>query len=460
MRITTVSMLTLLLAPLLACAQQSEASRRILERNKMFVPQVIEVADNVYTAIGYQVSANSMIVGDDGVIIVDPGQQLVGGQQVADAFAEITDLPVRAIIYTHGHGDHTTAAPIFYTEDQGIQVWARSNYPSEEISNQERGYVSGVRASNSQGFDLRPEQKMGIGVAIPPERPVAGGITDGVRGAPPPRPPRIDPTHTFHAERVSLEIAGVELELVAAPGETADQLYVWLPEQRVVFAGDNFYQSWPNVYPLRGTAQRSVRDWADSIDKMVQEVPLHVVGGHTTPILNDALEVLTNYRDAMRWVIDRTVEGAKAYMTPDELVEYAALPERYAELDYLGEYYGSVEGTIRTIYAQELGWFDGDPLTLHIESPVEQAQRFADLAGGNDELMEHAREALADDDPRGAAEYARAVTRLEPDNAEAWQLLADALYVVGERTFNLPMRNVTISSANRFSETAEELSGR
>ena len=67
------------------------------------------------------------------------------------------------------------------------------------------------------------------------------------------------PTHTFHAERVSLEIAGVELELVAAPGETADQLYVWLPEQRVIFAGDNYYQSWPNVYPLRGTAQRSMR---------------------------------------------------------------------------------------------------------------------------------------------------------------------------------------------------------
>jgi uncharacterized sulfatase len=458
MRTATISIVLSAVVPLVACAQPSEPSEatlRLLERNKMFEPQVFQVADNVYTALGYQVSANSMIIGDDGVIIVDPGQQIPGGRQVLEAFREITDLPVRGIIYTHGHADHTTAAPVFYSEDQGIQVWARSNYPSEAITLRERGYQGGVRASNMQGFDLPPEQKIGVGIAIPPERPVAGGITVGT-DAPPPPPP-VEPTHTFETERVSIEIAGVELELVAAPGETADQLYVWLPEQRVVFAGDNFYQSWPNVYPLRGTAQRSVRNWITSIDKMIQEDPLHVVGGHTAPIFDDAVEVLTNYRDAMQWVVDRTVEGTKAYLTPDELVEYAALPERFAGLDYLAPYYGSIEGTIRTIYAQEIGWFDGDPLTLHRESPAQQSRRIADLAGGVDELMAHARNAMADDDPLGAAQFAQHVTRLEPDNGEAWLLMADALAVVGERTFNAPSRNYTLSSSNRFRRRAAEL---
>ena len=54
-------------------------------------------------------------------------------------------------------------------------------------------------------------------------------------------------------------------------------------------------------------------------------------------------------------VVDRTIEGARQYMTPDELVEYAALPEHLAELDYLADYYGSVWGTVRDIYAQDLG---------------------------------------------------------------------------------------------------------
>lgn len=72
-------------------AQQSEATKRLLARNKMFEPDIIRVADNVYTAIGYTVSANSMIVGDNGVIIVDPGQKMVGARKIREEFEKITD---------------------------------------------------------------------------------------------------------------------------------------------------------------------------------------------------------------------------------------------------------------------------------------------------------------------------------------------------------------------------------
>jgi len=452
-----------------AFAQQSPATKRLLERNKMFQPSIIKVADNVYTAIGYQVTANSMIIGDDGVIIVDPGQAPVFASRVRKAFEEITDKPVKAIIYTHSHGDHVNGAAAFYEAGKGIEVWARSNFGSESARNQMTGLEGGVRASNTQGFDLKPEQKIGVGVAIPPDRRPAGSLmVDGGarsgggqaqgqqaatgRG----QFTQVDPTHTFSEDRKRIEISGVTLDLVSAPGETADQLYVWLPDRKVVFAGDNFYQSWPNVYPLRGTARRSIRDWISSVDKMAQEGPIHLVGGHTTPMLNNAAEVLTNYRDAMQWVYDRTIEGAKKYMTPDELVEYAALPEKYAQLDYLGSYYGSVEGTIRDIYAQDLGWFDGDPLNLHRESPVKQSQRMADLLGGVHVLMSKAREAMDAEDYLGAAQLAQHVIRLRPENKGAKRLLGEALLILGERTFNAPMRNYTISSANRYIAEAEE----
>ena len=436
-----------------AAAQQSEATRRLLERNEMFEPAIIEVAENVYTAIGYQVSANTMIVGDDGVVIVDPGQQVAGARLLRAEFERITDLPVRAIVYTHGHADHTNGAAAFYEPEAGIEVWARSNYWSEPNRVAAAGLTGGARPSNTQGFDLRPEQKISVGIAIPPERPPAGSNqVDGV--GPQAQPVRIAPTHTFSEERVSLQIAGITLDLVAAPGETADQLYVWLPEQRVVFAGDNFYQSWPNVYPLRGTARRSIRDWISSIDSMIQENPLHVVGGHTTPMLGNAVEVRTNFRDAMLWVLDRTIEGAKQYLTPDELVEYAALPPHLAELDYLADYYGSVWGTVRDIYAQDLGWFDGDPLNLHRENPLRQSERMAELVGGVDVLWTKAREAMTLDDPLGAAQLAQHVIRLRPDDPAPKLLMADALDIIGERTFNAPARNYTLSSANRYRSQA------
>ena len=194
----------------------------------------------------------------------------------------------------------------------------------------------------------------------------------------------------------------MQLELVAAPGETADQLYIWLPEQRLLFAGDNVFHTWPNVYPLRGT-NRSIRDWIASLDKMIQQGPELLVPGHGNPVTENVVEQLTNRRDAMQWVYDRTIEGAKSFMTPDELVEYVTLPERFASLDYLADYYGSVWGTVRQIYAQELGWFDGDPLNLHRKSPVEQSQRMADWLGGVDRMLEMARDALALGDALGAA---------------------------------------------------------
>ena len=446
-------------APLIA--QQSEATKRLIERNKMFEPTVIQVAENVYTAIGYQVSANSMIVGSDGVIIVDPGQMPSAAGKVRAAFEEITELPVRAIVYTHAHGDHTNGAPAFYEPGKGIQVWARENFGSETSIVRRKNLGGGLRRSNSQGFDLPMEQRLGIGIAIPPARRPAGNMMqDGVRPAnrpPATRPPaRVPPTHKFGEERKKVTVAGISLELVKAPGETADQLYVWYPERRVVFAGDNFYQSWPNVYPLRGTARRSLRDWIASVDKMVQEKPLHVVGGHTAPILDEAAAVLTNYRDAMQWVLDRTLEGLRKYMTPDELVEYVRLPENLADLDYLADYYGTVEGTVRDLYAQDLGWFDGDALSLHRESPRRQSERMAALAGGVDSLMTKAKEAMDGDDPLGAAQLLRHIIRLQPQDRAAKLLMADALAIIGERTLNGPVRNYTLSSSNRYRREAEQ----
>ncbi len=437
---------------------QSDATTKLLDRNKMFEKQIIEVADGVYTAIGYTVSANSMIVGEDGVVIIDPGQLPGASRLVREEFEKITDKPVRAIIYTHGHNDHTNGAIAFYDDNKGIEVWARSNFKAETRRQADVGLSAGARPSNTQGFDLRDEQKISVGIAIPPPRPPKGGVNaPGVKTATVRQSGTVPPTHLFEGDRLSLEIAGIRLDLVAAPGETDDQLYVWLPEQRVVFAGDNFYQSWPNIYPLRGTARRSTRDWIATLARMMAEEPLVLVGGHTTPITANTMTVLSNYHDALKWVHDKTIEGAKKFLTPDELVEYAALPDHLAELDYLQDYYGSVWGTVRDIYAQDLGWFDGNPLNLHRENPVQQAQRMADLVGGEEQLMSRALAEMASGDELGAAQLAWHVTKLQPDNADAYQLLGDALAVIAERTFNAPARNYTFSSSNRYLKKAEEL---
>lgn len=435
----------------------SVATQKLAKRNQMFGPQIIPLADNIYVSSGYSVTSNSMIVGDDGVIIIDPGQTPAASAKVKAEFEKITDKPVKAIIYTHGHNDHTGGASVFYQQGRGIEVWARDNYGSEKSTTAAAGLTEGGRPFNTQGFDLLPEQKIGIGIAIPPaSRPAGGMIADGTANDGQSGAVIIEPTHTFANDRRKLYISGIAIELVKAPGETDDQLYVWLPEQQVLFAGDNFYQSWPNTYPLRGTARRSVRDWIESLGKMIAEEPKVVVGGHTTPMEN-ATEVLTNYRDALKWVHDKTITGIQMHMTPDELVEIAALPPQYASLDYLQDYYGSVAGTVRDIYAQDMGWFDGDPINLHREHPREQASRIAHLLGSEYKILTQARILFQEGDLIGAATLAKHYTVLHPESAQGWQIMGEALQVIAEQTFNTPTRNYTLSASNRYLQQAKKL---
>ena len=53
-----------------------------------------------------------MLIGPDGVVIVDVTESYESGQEVFAAFRNITKKPVRAIIYTHNHADHTYGAKV------------------------------------------------------------------------------------------------------------------------------------------------------------------------------------------------------------------------------------------------------------------------------------------------------------------------------------------------------------
>ena len=57
---------------------------------------------------------------------------------------------------------------------------------------------------------------------------------------------KISPTKTF-SKRLSVCLAGLELEVVHAPGETDDQIIVWYPHKKVLFPADNIYKAFPNL---------------------------------------------------------------------------------------------------------------------------------------------------------------------------------------------------------------------
>ncbi|EDL59533.1 alkyl/aryl-sulfatase [Gimesia maris] len=437
----------LLATPLFA--QENAATQKLTEQSKQFDEQVIQVAENVYTAVGFSVSNVSMIVGDDGVIIIDTGMMVGDANRIMAEFRKLTDKPVKAIIFTHSHGDHTGGSAAFIGNERP-QIWAHKNYGSEAEPLVAGGVTfQRVRGARQAGFKLPPEQRINNGIA-PVRYPRRGGQAFASGDA-------TRPTHFLEDERTTIKVAGVELELVSSPGETNDQLFVWDPTGKVLFAGDNFYRSFPNLYAIRGTPNRSVRLWAESLDKLADNDAAALVGGHTRPILgaSKVKQVLKDYHDAVQFIHDKTVEGMNKGMTPDELVEYVQLPENLASKDYLQPFYGHPEWGVRSVFNGYLGWFDGNPTNLFRLSPKSEAERVAKLAGGTDKLLASAHDALAADDNQWAAQLADHLLAIEPGNPTAMQIKADALTRLARNMVNATARNYYLSVARELREKTQ-----
>lgn len=440
--VTGILILVLGLLPNTSPAQETEATKRLKARSLELREDIIRVTDNVYTSVGHTVSTVSMIIGDDGLVIIDAGQQVRYSSKILAEFRKISDKPIKAVIITHGHGDHTGGLSVF-TQGGNTEIWARENYGSEAIRTQAIG-LRNAKGAYATGWLLPPEKRINNGVAPAQPRPE--------------RRERIAPNRTFSESRKTLTVAGITLELVAAPGETADQLYVWYPEKKVIFAGDNFYRSFPNIYPLRGLARRSAVDWANSVDMMLQEGPVHLVGGHTRPYsgADTVTEVLTNYRDAIRFVFEKSIEGMNKGLSMRELVEYVQLPAHLAEKDYLGEYYGKVSFVVQDIYVQNRGWFDGNSTNLQRLSPREEASRMAELVGGPSQLLKKAERALQSGDYQWAAQLADHLLFLDKNAVAPKRIKADAFEAMADFMLNAPGRNHYLTEAQEIRKEIEE----
>src|SRR6266550_6698287 len=77
-------------------------------------PQVRKLADGVYVVAGVNYNSNAGIVlTQDGVVVIDTGQNAIEARKILDIVKKLTPMPVRFVIDTEPHPDHTTGHFVF-----------------------------------------------------------------------------------------------------------------------------------------------------------------------------------------------------------------------------------------------------------------------------------------------------------------------------------------------------------
>ncbi len=411
------------------------AHPELVRHSEEFRKEIITLAPGVYTASGYAASNVHFLIGDDGILVIDTTETTRAAENILADMRQISDLPIGTIIFTHSHRDHISGAAVF--ADGGTPDIVASHLFSSDLVD-----VDTSKPVPDRAMMARTRRQFGMGLSFPDER-VNLGCGPGDRPMEGMGAGHLRPTVWVSAPRREMRRHGFDLDLMHAPGETPDHLVVWLADRKILFCGDNFYKSFPNLYAIRGTPYRDFEAWAETLDLLLGLGAEVLAPGHSRPVFGKSAvaEVLTDYRDAIRHVIAETAKGMNEGMTPDELAHVVSLPPALAQKPHLREFYGKVSWSVRAYFAGTLGWFDGNPTNLNRLSPADEADRFIEMAGGAGAVWEAATAAAGTGDLQWSLELCDRLTAARQMVDKARLLKAECLERLADQEINATARN-------------------
>ena len=404
----------------------------VLAHQQTLKPGLQKIGARVYGAefMGY---ANfGFIEGDTGIIVVDAGWFPTPTASAMKLLREYTNKPIIAVIYTHLHMDH-------YGGIQAILSDASANVPVYGPAGWEATVAMGQSVTHKATL-RRAFMQMGIPIPEGLDGTVGNGI------GPSPRLERNDalsyPPTIEVDKKIEVTIDGVALEIFPAEGDVPEHLWVWLPEDRILFSGDAPpHGVFPAVETARFEMGRDPNKMMASVQKTIDLDPLAIVPGHSSIIddHSDIRELMTLTRDTIQFLIDQVDRFYLTNRSVDDLLNTIELPPAVAAHPQLQPYYHRWEWMMQQRFTKRAGFID-DWMDYLSHNAYDEAQRLVPALGGRDNILQMATTAVASD-PQWAARLATYLLLVDDTDEQARQLRQQASIRFAQVTTSTNQRN-------------------
>jgi len=415
-----------------------------------------KVVDGLYQVRTADLSNLTIFEGKNGLIIADP---LISAETAKAAlelyYQHRPQKPVVAVIYSHSHVDHYGGVRGVVSEDDvkagKVKIYAPEGFLEAAVAeNVLAGTAMSRRATYMYGNLLPPDPKGQVGAGL--------GVTTSTGTI-----TLIPPTHLITRTGQKENIAGLDFEFMLAPDSEAPSEMHWYIEQfKAVTAAENCCHTLHNTYSLRGAKIRDPLAWSKYLDQtmaMWGSKAQVMYGMHHWPVWGHdrVLEMLSKGRDCYRYINDQTLRLANHGYTMVEIAEMIKLPPELAQHWALRGYYGTMNHNVKATYVKYLGWFNGNPATLHVLPPVEASKKYVEFMGGPDAVLQKAKAAYDQGEYRWVAEVVNLVVFADPNNKAARELQADVLEQLGYQAESGPWRNFYLTGAKELREGVRKL---
>jgi glyoxylase-like metal-dependent hydrolase (beta-lactamase superfamily II) len=267
-----------------------------------------KIADGVYYATGGFGSNNVVIVNDADVLLVDTGTTPGNARRFVEDVKMLTNKPIKYVVNTHFHFDHTDGNQIFGPDVQVIGQEYLAKAITPDIVNREPYRSSTGSILVAQMDDLKKqiaaEKDAGKKAALNKQLAGVQQMQQELKELKP------TPPNKTYKDKLVIQSGGREIDLLfLGHGHTEGDTVVFLPKEKIVASGDLMESR------LAYMGDAIFDEWIDTLDKLKKLDFTVDLPGHGIPFSDKGL--ITAYQDYLQDLIVKGNELKRAGMTAE-----------------------------------------------------------------------------------------------------------------------------------------------